>query len=229
MICAFSAGFATSWTSICGLSNLNWRSTASVKLLIAPPFRPITRPGRSARSVTRVPIGVRWISKPPKPARRVSFMRYSFRRTRRTFSTMMRLSFRSTFLSRAISRRLLLEHDLEVHAVLVPRAAPPVRARSEALCRPAFVRVDDADYHRVGVVFARELRVGHRALEDLEERLRGLHRVARGAGAGLVSDPPLVLRHRDPHFSGMNFDDRVAPTPGPLWVTLFRVIANSPM
>src|SRR5205814_883810 len=55
------------------------------------------RPGRSARRVTRVPMGVRWMSRPPNPARRVSFIRYSLRRTRRTFSTMMRLSFRSTF------------------------------------------------------------------------------------------------------------------------------------
>src|SRR3989304_2409691 len=31
-----------------------------------------------------------------------------------------------------------------------------------------------------------------------------------------------------PHLSGMNFDERVAPTPGPLWETTLRVIANAP-
>src|SRR5204863_215415 len=46
----------------------------------------MTRPGRSASSVTRVPMGVRWMSRPPNPARRVSLIRYSLRRTRRTFS-----------------------------------------------------------------------------------------------------------------------------------------------
>src|SRR5207253_1077731 len=40
----------------------------------------MTRPGRSARRVTRVPMGVRWMSRPPNPARRVSFLRYSVRK-----------------------------------------------------------------------------------------------------------------------------------------------------
>src|SRR2546426_739449 len=175
MICAFSAGLATSWTSICGLSNRNRCSTASVRALIAPPFRPITRPGRSAKSVTRVPIGVRWISRPPKPARRVSFIRYSFNSTRRTFSTMIRLSFRLTFASAGISCHLF-EDDLEVHGVLVPRTASPVRARAKAFRRRPFVGVDHADDHRVGIFFPGELRVRDRALEDLEEGLRCFHR-----------------------------------------------------
>src|SRR2546428_412287 len=179
MICAFSAGLATSWTSICGLSNRNRSSTASVRALIAPPFRPITRPGRSARRVTRVPIGVRWISRPPKPARRVSFIRYSFNSTRRTFSTMIRLSFRLTFASAGISRHLF-EDDLEVHGVLVPRTASPVRPRTKAFRRRPFVGVDHANDHRVGVFFPGKLRVRDRALEDLEERLRRLHRITGG-------------------------------------------------
>src|SRR5437870_2547918 len=71
------------------------------------------------------------MSSPPKPARRVSFIRYSFRRTRRRFSTMIRLSFRLTFASAGISRRLF-QDNLEVHGVLVPwtasmRAAAPDR------------------------------------------------------------------------------------------------------
>src|SRR6266571_9016097 len=195
MICAFSAGLATSWTSICGLSKRNRCSTASVRALIAPPFRPITRPGRSARSVTRVPIGVRWISRPPKPARRVSFIRYSFNSTRRTFSTMMRLSFRLTFASAGISRHLF-EDDLEIHGVLVPRTASAVRPRTKAFRRRALVGVDHAYDHRVRIFFPGEFRVRDRTLEDLEERLCRLHRIAGRAGAGLVRDPAIVLLHR---------------------------------
>src|SRR3989442_1727411 len=116
------------------------------------------------------------MSSPPKPARRVSFIRYSFRRTRRTFSTMIRLSFRLTFASAGISRHLF-QDNLEVHGVLVPWTAP-------AVCSG----------HRLDLVFNR------------------------------VPE----LRHPTPHLSGMNFDDRVAPTPGPLCVTGLRVIANSP-
>src|SRR2546427_7720989 len=204
MICAFSAGLATSWTSICGLSNRNRCSTASVRALIAPPFRPITRPGRSARRVTRVPIGVRWISRPPKPARRVSFIRYSFNSTRRTFSTMIRLSFRLTFASVGISRHLF-EDDLEVHGVLVPRTASPVRPRTKAFRRRPFVGVDHANDHRVGVFFPGKLRVRDRALEDLEERLRRLHRITGGPDTGLVRDPAVVLLHRYGLLQGDHF------------------------
>src|SRR3989475_388933 len=204
MICAFSAGLATSWTSICGLSNRNRCSTASVRALIAPPFRPITRPGRSAKSVTRVPIGVRWISRPPKPARRVSFIRYSFNSTRRTFSTMIRLSFRLTFASAGISCHLF-EDDLEVHGVLVPRTASPVRARAKAFRRRPFVGVDHADDHRVGIFFPGELRVRDRALEDLEEGLRRFHRIAGRAGARLVRDPAFVFFHRHRLLQGDHF------------------------
>jgi len=75
MICALSAGLSTSWTSIWGLSNLNRVPIASVRALIVLPFRPMTRPGRSTTSVTRVPMGVRWMSSPPNPALIVSFMR----------------------------------------------------------------------------------------------------------------------------------------------------------
>src|SRR5437867_3353397 len=227
------------------------------------------------------------MSSPPKPARRVSFIRYSFRRTRRTFSTMIRLSFRLTFASAGISRHLF-QDDLEIHGVLVPWTASPVGSRAEGFRRRPFVGVDYADDHRIGVLLPGELRVRDGALEDLEERLRRLHRVAGRPRAGLVRDPPVVLLHRDgllqrddllevfarlvdclpaklagefdrllpcerelpavrsghrldlvfdripelrhstPHLSGMNFDDRVSPTPGPLCVTGLRVIANSP-
>src|SRR5467141_90986 len=228
------------------------------------------------------------MSSPPKPARRVSFIRYSFRRTRRTFSTMIRLSFRLTFASAGISRHLF-QDNLEVHGVLVPWTAAAVRPRTEAFRRCALMSVDHADDHGIGILFPCELRVRDGALEDLEERLCCLHRIPGGPGAGLVRDPPIVflhwhrllqgdhlfevfaglvdglpaelsgeldrllpcerqfptvcsghrldlvfdrvpeLRHSTPHFSGMNFDDRVAPTPGPLCVTGLRVIANSPM
>src|SRR5207244_4989414 len=125
-------------------------STASVRLLIAPPFRPMTSPGRSARRVTRVPIGVRWMSSPPKPARRVSFIRYSLRRTRRTFSTMIRLSFRLTFASAGISRHLF-QDDLEVHGVLVPWTASPVCSSAERFRRRTLVGVDLSDDHCISI------------------------------------------------------------------------------
>src|SRR5438445_12189066 len=287
IICALSAGLPTSWTSICGLSNLNWRSTASVRLLIAPPFLPITSPGRSARSVTRVPIGVRWMSRPPKPARRVSLIKYSLSKTRRTFSTMIRLSFRSIFDSRAISDDLL-EHDFQVHGIRIPRTAPAVRSRPEGFRRRPLVRVDYFQDHRIRVFLSRELRVRDGALENLEEPLRRFDGIPGGPRPGFVGHPSIVFPHRHglfegdhglqvfarlvnglppqlsrqldgllprerevstigsshrldlvfnrvpafrhrPHFSGMNFDVRAAPTPGPLWTTAFRVIANSPM
>src|SRR5439155_740449 len=78
------------------------------------------------------------MSSPPKPARRVSFIRYSFRRTRRTFSTMIRLSFRLTFASAGISRHLF-QDNLEVHGVLVPWTAAAVRPRTEAFRRRALM------------------------------------------------------------------------------------------
>src|SRR2546428_8781731 len=227
------------------------------------------------------------MSSPPKPARRVSFIRYSFRRTRRRFSTMIRLSFRLTFASAGISRHLF-QDNLEVHGVLVPRTAAAVRPRTEAFRRRALMSVDHADDHRIGILFPGELRVRDRALEDLEERLRCLHRIAGRPDTRLVRDPPVVLLHRHgllqcddllevfagvvdrlaaelageldgflpckrelpavcsghrldlvfdrvpelrhptPHLSGMNFDDRVAPTPGPLCVTGFPFISKSP-
>src|SRR5213080_1588276 len=204
MIWAFRAGLATSWTSICGLSKRNRCSTASVRALIAPPFRPMTSPGRSARSVTRVPIGVRWMSSPPKPARRVSFIRYSFRRTRRRFSTMIRLSFRLTFASAGISRHLF-QDNLEVHGVLVPWTAPPVRPRTIAFRRRALVSVNHADDHGIRIFLSGELRVRDRALEDLEEGLRRLDRLAGGPDAGLVRDPPIVLLHRHGLLQGDHF------------------------
>src|SRR5688572_33337476 len=102
------------------------------------------------------------MSRPPNPARRVSFIRYSFSRTRRTTSTMMRLSFRSTFASLA-TLDPLFEDDLEVHGILIPRAATSVRAWPVALRRRTLVRVDHAYDHRVGILFAGELRVGDRA------------------------------------------------------------------
>src|SRR5207244_7587401 len=191
----------TSWTSICGLSNLNWRSTASVRLLIAPPFLPITSPGRSARSVTRVPIGVRWMSRPPKPARRVSLIKYSLSKTRRTFSTMIRLSFRSIFDSRAISDDLL-EHDFQVHGIRIPRTAPAVRPRPEALRRRPLVGVDHAQDHRIRVFLSRELRVRDGALEDLEEPLRRFDGIPGGPRSGFVGHPPIVFPHRHGLFEG---------------------------
>src|SRR2546427_9600488 len=226
------------------------------------------------------------MSSPPKPARRVSFIRYSFRRTRRRFSTMIRLSFRLTFAPAGFSRPLS-QDNLEVHGVLVPWTAPPVRPRTIAFRRRALVSVDHADDHGIRILFPGELRVRDRALEDLEEGLRRLDRIAGGPGAGLVRDPPIVLlhrhrllqgdhflevlarlvdrlpaelagefhgflpcerqlptvgsghrldlvfdrvpelRHSTPHFSGMNFDDRVAATPGPLGVTGSPRPANS--
>src|SRR5256885_15469453 len=115
------------------------------------------------------------MSSPPKPARRVSFIRYSFRRTRRRFSTMIRLSSRLAFASAGISRHLF-QDNLEVHGVLVPWTAAPVRPRTIAFRRRALVSVDHADDHRVGILFPGELRVRGRALEDLEEGLRRLDR-----------------------------------------------------
>src|SRR2546425_1130929 len=135
------------------------------------------------------------MSSPPKPARRVSFIRYSFRRTRRTFSTMIRLSFRLTFASAGISRHLF-QDNLEVHGVLVPWTAAAVRPRTEAFRRRALMSVDHADDHRIGILFPGELRVRDRALEDLEERLRCLHRIAGRPDTRLVRDPPVVLLHR---------------------------------
>src|SRR5213593_2806516 len=144
------------------------------------------------------------MSRPPKPARRVSFIRYSFNSTRRTFSTMMRLSFRLTFASAGISRHLF-EDDLEIHGVLVPRTASAVRPRTKAFRRRALVGVDHANDHRVGIFFSGELRVRDRALEDLEERLRRLDRIAGGSDAGLVRDPPIVLLHRHRLLQGDHF------------------------
>src|SRR2546430_9069460 len=183
----------------------------------------------------------------------------------------------------------LFQYDLEVHAVLVPLTAPSIGSRPISFRRGSLVRVDHADHHRVRILLSRELRVRDRALQDLEECLRGLHRVPSRSRPGLVGDPAVVrphghgllqgddafevlactlhrlaaqlareldgflpcegqvpaigpghcldlvfhrvpeLCHSHPHLSGMNFDDRVAPTPGPLCVTAFRVIANSPM
>src|SRR2546428_4440295 len=144
------------------------------------------------------------MSSPPKPARRVSFIRYSFRRTRRRFSTIIRLSFRLTFASAGISRRLF-QDNLEVHGVLVPWTAPPVRPRTIAFRRRALVSVDHADDHRVGIFLSGELRVRDRALEDLEEGLRRLDRIAGGPDAGLVRDPPIVLLHRHWLLQGDHF------------------------
>src|SRR3989475_11120018 len=144
------------------------------------------------------------MSSPPKPARRVSFIRYSFRRTRRRFSTMIRLSFRLTFASAGISRHLF-QDNLEVHGVLVPWTAPPVRPRTIAFRRRALVSVDHADDHRVGIFLSGELRVRDRALEDLEEGLRRLDRIAGGPDAGLVRDPPIVLLHRHRLLQGDHF------------------------
>src|SRR2546421_7585526 len=114
------------------------------------------------------------MSSPPKPARRVSFIRYSFSRTRRRLSTMIRLSFRLTFASAGISRHLF-QDNLEVHGVLVSWTAAAVRPTTEAYRRRALMSVDHADDHGIGILFPGELRVRDRALEDLEERLRCLH------------------------------------------------------
>src|SRR5207245_11558814 len=110
------------------------------------------------------------MSSPPKPARRVSFIRYSFRRTRRRFSTMIRLSFRLTFASAGISRHLF-QDNLEVHGVLVPRTAAAVRPRTEAFRRRDLISVDHADEHLIGFLFPGEVGVRERALAELEERL----------------------------------------------------------
>src|SRR5438094_419351 len=144
------------------------------------------------------------MSSPPKPARRVSFIRYSFRRTRRRFSTMIRLSFRLTFASAGISRHLF-QDNLEVHGVLVPWTTPPVRPRTIAFRRRALVGVDHADDHRVGIFLSGELRVRDRALEDLEEGPRRLDRIAGGPEPGLVRDPPIVLLHRHRLLQGDHF------------------------
>jgi hypothetical protein len=58
---------------------------AAVEVL---PLRPMTIPGRSATMETRVPMGVRWMSMPPKPARSVSLCRYSRIKRRPTASRM---------------------------------------------------------------------------------------------------------------------------------------------
>src|SRR5437870_13506866 len=96
------------------------------------------------------------MSSPPKPARRVSFIRYSFRRTRRRFSTMIRLSFRLTFASAGISRHLF-QDNLEVHGVLVPWTAPPVRPRTIAFRRRALVSVNHADDHGIRIFLSGEI------------------------------------------------------------------------
>src|SRR3989442_15177011 len=201
MICALGAGLPTSGTAICGCSNLPSRCAAWVRLLIALPFLPITSPGRSARSVTRVPIGVRWMSRPPKPARRVSLIKYSLSKTRRTFSTMIRLSFRSIFDSRAISDDLL-EHDFQVHGIRIPRTAPAVRPRPEGFRRRPLVRVDHAQDHRIGILFSRELRVRDGALENLEEPLRRFDGIPGGPRSGFVGHPSIVFPHRHGLFEG---------------------------
>src|SRR5256712_12307959 len=56
--------------------------------------------------------------------------------------------------------------------------------------------VDRADDHSIGILLPGELRVRDRAREDLEERLRCLHRIAGRPDTGLVRDPPVVLLHR---------------------------------
>src|SRR2546422_8958359 len=117
---------------------------------------------------------------------------------------MIRLSFRLTFASAGISRRLF-QDNLEVHGVLVPWTAPPVRPRTIAFRRRALVRVDHAGDHRVGIFLSGELRVRDRALEDLEEGLRRLDRIAGGPDAGLVRDPPIVLLHWPGLLQGDHF------------------------
>src|SRR5256886_9685657 len=117
---------------------------------------------------------------------------------------MIRLSFRLTFASAGISRRLF-QDNLEVHGVLVPWTAPPVRPRTIAFRRRALVSVDHADDHGIRILLSGELRVRDRALEDLEEGLRRLDRIAGGPGAGLVRDPPIVLLHWHGLLQGDHF------------------------
>ena len=59
MICAFRAALPTSWTSICGLSKLNWRSTASVSALIElvpPPKTNSPKPEAGSVETALVPV-----------------------------------------------------------------------------------------------------------------------------------------------------------------------------
>src|SRR5688572_14082051 len=57
-----------------------------VSSLMVAPLRPMTMPGRSATMLTRVPRGVRWMSRPPYPARCVSCCTKSLTRRRLTAS-----------------------------------------------------------------------------------------------------------------------------------------------
>src|SRR5256712_13244498 len=134
------------------------------------------------------------------PAPRVSLIKYSLSKTRRTFSTMIRLSFRSTFDSRAISDDLL-EHDFQVHGIRIPRTAPAVRPRPEGFRRRPLVRVDYFQDHRIGILFSRELRVRDGALEDLEEPLCRFDGIPGGPRPGFVGHPSTVFPHPHPPFA----------------------------
>src|SRR5438445_489980 len=168
IICALSAGLPTSWTSICGLSNLNWRSTASVIL-----FSRALRVRDGALEDLEEPLR-RFDGIPGGP--------------------------RSGFVGHPSivfpHRHGLFQgnHGLQVFARLV-NGLPPQLSRQ---------------------------------LDGLLPREREVSAIGSSHRLDLVFDRVPAFRHR-PHFSGMNFDERVAPTPGPLWTTAFRVIANSPM
>ena len=77
MISVFTFGFFSSITSMMGLSISNFSFRSSVKLAISLPPLPIMSPGLSTVSTIRVPIKVRCISAPPKPAFLTLFRRYS--------------------------------------------------------------------------------------------------------------------------------------------------------
>src|SRR5207249_1195107 len=96
------------------------------------------------------------------PARRKCHPRSS------AFAITILRSLRCTVFSPAILFHLL-EDDLQVHGLLVPRRAHAMRTAGHPLRRRTLVGVDPSDDHPLGVRPPEVLRVRHRGLDDLLE------------------------------------------------------------
>ena len=104
-------------------------------------------------------------------------MRYSLRRTLRTFSA-------TNFLSDAILLYLLDDY-LDVHGVLVALGRPSVRPGDVAGNDPSPGR-GDGDQHHVLRVESLVGSVGNGTLDDFEDGLSGLLGISSGSNALLV-------------------------------------------
>ncbi|GIR77250.1 MAG: hypothetical protein CM15mP79_1870 [Methanobacteriota archaeon] len=99
----------------------------------------MTMPTRSAVTVTLVPAGVRTMSRPPKPAFLVFFIRNSLTKRRSTFRFTMRrmlFSLLIIFTSELVVLHVVgiwrLKEDLEVHLVVVLGRGSTTRTGHEA-------------------------------------------------------------------------------------------------